>query len=147
MCLTALAALVSLTSILATTLDGARFITLPFGRGELYPSELNYALAAPLALALLCHGPLLVMQLPSTAASPAPTAKEIIRGLLLAAIVLLLMLYLLTSLGSFADRWFVVGAVVVTWFGSWLYSALALEQLAWSTSLHPPSQSPFGPRP
>jgi hypothetical protein len=146
MCLTALTTLISLTSILATTLEGARFISLPFGRSELYPSELNYSLAAPLALALLCHGALLVMQLPASGASPWPAATSVVRPLLLVVLGVLLALFLLTALGSVADRWFVVGAVVVTWIASWFFLGLAIEQLIWSTTLPLPGEAPFAPR-
>jgi hypothetical protein len=147
MCLTALTTLVSLTSILATTLEGARFISLPFGRAELYPSELNYALAAPLTLALVCHAGLVAMQIPANSASAWPVTASTVRTLLLAVLGLMLAVFLLMALGSLADRRFVVGAVAATWIASWTFLGSAIEHLTWSTTLPLPGEAPFAPRP
>ena len=144
MCLSALAAIVSLSSILVTTLKGARILDLPYGGSYLYPSELNYALVLPLCFALLCHGAVVVMQLPGNLTSPSSSGTSIGRRLLLAVLGLLLLIYLMTALGSLADRWFVVGAVVVTWLASWVFLGLAIEQLFWSASLPLPTEIPFG---
>lgn len=143
MCLAALATIVSLTSILSTTLVGARFIALPNGGYDLYPPEFNYALTLPLGFALLCHGADVVTQLPGNLTSSWPSRTSIGRILILVILGVLLAIYLMTALGSIADRGFVVGAVVVTWIASWVFLGLAIEQLCWSASLPLPSESPF----
>ena len=53
MCITGFVSVIWLTSILATTLDGAHLMELPWGAHELYPSSFNIALAGPLGLAAL----------------------------------------------------------------------------------------------
>jgi hypothetical protein len=146
MCLTALATIVSLTSILVTTLEGAAFIALPYGRTQLYPSEFNYALVLPLGLALLCHVAVIAMQLPLDIAAKPPQVTSVARLFLLLVLGLLLAVFLLAALGAIADRWFVVGAVVVTWIASWVFLGVAIEQVTWSASLPLPGETPFGPR-
>ena len=89
MCLTAVAVIVSLSSILATTLRGGGVVPpLPFLESYLYPPQWNYALLAPLLFALACHVAVLVLQVPRVAATPWPATSSVSRALLLVVLAL-----------------------------------------------------------
>jgi len=126
--------LIALSNLTVSSVQGAGFRPLGTHSRSMLPRAVCYALSLPLIVAMAMQIPLF-SSLNECGATAPNNDRRLLRKMLLIGLFMLMTGFAFTCLLAAVDRWLVLATVITTMLSSFLFVAVAIEQLVWARTL------------